>query len=61
MKRTFKVVGEQLAGRTIGEVAEEIETLAHELRSVSDVSAREQLASTIMHLAADVSVSAGTE
>lgn len=58
MTRTFKVIGERLVDRTIDEVAEELETLAH-VRGVRDRSAREQLTSTIMHLAADTSVSAG--
>ncbi|CAM2198536.1 protein of unknown function (plasmid) [Paraburkholderia kururiensis] len=61
MSRTFKVVGEQLVDRTIDEVMEEIETLAHELRGVRHRSTREQLTSTIMHLAADISVSAGAD
>lgn len=61
MTRTFKVIGEQLVNRTIDDVAEEIETLAHDLRGVLDRATREQLASTIMHLAADISVSAGAD
>lgn len=57
MSRTYEVKGETLADRTVEQVAEEIETLAHELRSVRALSTREQLASTIMHLAADIRVS----
>jgi hypothetical protein len=58
MTRTFRIVGETLVGRTIEEVAKKIGDLSHELRITDDPSKREHIASTIMRLAADISVSA---
>lgn len=51
---TFSVIGERRTDKTVDEIAEEIEQLAHDLRG--STTNKDSLAEAIMHLAADISV-----
>lgn len=53
--RTFQVIGERRGDKTMDEIAEEIEQLAHDLRANPENG--EMLVDAIMHLAADIKVS----